>query len=803
MNIASVIVDVSAKKMDKGFDYLIPERWKGIIEPGMRVIVPFGSRKIQGFVVGVKDNSSFEKLKEIIEPMDLTPVLNRELLLLGDWLTEEVVCTKISAYQVMLPSALKAQYEKYIRLSKEENKEDLSEELKPFLKGGNDLAWKEVLKYELLSSVKKEAANGNIEVIYEVKEHTSKKRLMHVYPGITKEKLLIEKEGLGRAKKQQEVLGFFIEHPEPIELRKLLIELSVTAAVIKGLIEKGFLVQKEMEVYRDPYADRDFQKTSPLPLTLQQTAAITPILSSLESKRGDVFLLYGVTGSGKTEIYLQSIQKVIESGKEAIVLVPEISLTPQMVNRFKARFGNLVAVMHSGLSAGEKYDEWRKVQRKEVKVVVGARSAIFAPFENLGIIIIDEEHETSYKQEENPRYHARDVAIHRGIGHQCPVILGSATPSLETFARAQKGVYQLLTLSKRMNDQELPSVEIIDMREELRGGNRSMFSRVLFEKLQDRLQKKEQTVLFLNKRGHSSFVMCRDCGYVMQCPHCEISLTYHRAQNNMKCHYCGFETKVPKNCPECQSEHIRYFGTGTQKVEEELGKLLPEAKVIRMDVDTTTRKGSHEKLLTAFKEGKADVLLGTQMIAKGLDFPNITLVGVLSADTMLHLPDFRSSEKTFQLLTQVSGRAGRHELPGEVVIQTYSPEHYSVELAGDQDFDQFYAKEMMMRKIHQYPPFYYLAMVTVSHEELMKVVSVTEKITRYLRSKLSNKAVVLGPAASPIPRIKDRYRYQCLIKYKREPELKNALKHINNLSFEDKKTDGLHISIDLNPYILM
>ncbi len=330
-----------------------------------------------------------------------------------------------------------------------------------------------------------------------------------------------------------------------------------------------------------------------------------------------------------------------------------------------------------------------------------------------------------------------------------------------------------------------------------------MFSRLLFEKLQDRLQKKEQTVLFLNKRGHSSFVMCRDCGYVMHCPHCEISLTYHRAQNNMKCHYCGFETKVPKDCPECQSEHIRYFGTGTQKVEEELGKLLPEARVIRMDVDTTTRKGAHEKLLTEFKEGKADILLGTQMIAKGLDFPNITLVGVLSADTMLHLPDFRSSEKTFQLLTQVSGRAGRHELPGEVVIQTYSPEHYSIELAGDQDFDQFYAKEMMMRKIHQYPPFYYLAMVTVSHEELMKVVSVTEKITRYLRSRLSNKAVVLGPAASPIPRIKDRYRYQCLIKYKREPELKNALKHISNLSFEDKTKDGLQISIDLNPYILM
>ena len=333
-----------------------------------------------------------------------------------------------------------------------------------------------------------------------------------------------------------------------------------------------------------------FKKTEPLQLTEEQSTAIKPILTALYLKEHEVFLLYGVTGSGKTEIYLQSIQKVLEDGREGIVLVPEISLTPQMVNRFKGRFGDQVAVLHSGLSVGEKYDEWRKIQRKEVKVVVGARSAIFAPFENLGIIIIDEEHETSYKQEDNPRYHARDVAIERAKKHQCPVVLGSATPSLESFARAEKGVYHLLTLSKRMNDQDLPAVKIVDMREELREGNRSMFSRELFEKIQDRLIKKEQTVLFLNKRGHSSFVMCRDCGYVVQCPNCDISLTYHRYNQQMKCHYCGYEADVPNTCPECASDHIRYFGTGTQKVEEELGKIFPEAKVIRMDVDTTVKK---------------------------------------------------------------------------------------------------------------------------------------------------------------------------------------------------------------------
>jgi primosomal protein N' (replication factor Y) (superfamily II helicase) len=803
MNIASVIVDVAAKQIDRGFDYLIPERWQGFIEPGMRVVVPFGPRKIQGFVMELKNHSQFEKLKEIIEPMDLTPVLNHEMLELGDWLTDQVLCTKISAYQAMIPAALKAQYEKNIVLSPLANHEDLHEELQPFLGASSVLSWKDALKHDLIGTVKKELAKGTVEVRYIVKENTKKKRLMHVFPALNTSQLLLEKEKLANAKKQMQLVQYFIEHPEPVEMRQLQAELSVANTTIKGLVEKGILRQQEMEVYRDPYAEREFKKTEPLLLTNEQETAITPILSAIQESRHEVFLLYGVTGSGKTEVYLQSIQEVIEKGKEAIVLVPEIALTPQMVNRFKGRFGNLVAVLHSGLSKGEKYDEWRKIQRKEVSVVVGARSAIFAPFENLGIIIIDEEHETSYKQEDNPRYHARDVAIERGTRYGCPVILGSATPSLETFARAQKGVYQQLTLPKRMNNQALPAVKIVDMREELREGNRSMFSRELFEKLQDRIQKKQQTVLFLNKRGHSSFVMCRDCGYVILCPHCEISLTYHRVQNNMKCHYCGYESKVPTTCPECQSDHIRYFGTGTQKVEEELGKLLPEAKVIRMDVDTTSRKGSHEKLLTEFQDGKADILLGTQMIAKGLDFPNITLVGVLSADTMLHLPDFRASEKTFQLLTQVSGRAGRHELPGEVVIQTYTPEHYSIELAGEQDFDRFYEKEMMMRKIHKYPPFFYLALVTVSHEELMKVVDTTEKITRYLRSHLSNRAVILGPVASPIPRIKDRYRYQCLIKYKREPELGNTLKKISELFLQETSRSGLQISMDMNPFILM
>ncbi|WP_066068506.1 primosomal protein N' [Neobacillus soli] len=803
MEIASVIVDVPTKQTDRAFDYLIPEDWRGTIQPGMRVIVPFGPRNIQGFVTELKSESAFKKLREIIEPMDLKPVLNQELLELGDWLTENTLCFKIFAYQVMLPAALKAKYEKKVKLSIGMAVADLPIQLQGFFENQEMLEWEEALKKGIVPLLQREAAKGHLEVIYVVKERVKKKQRKFVRPLVTLDELKKEVERFpAKAEKQKLVLSYFVEHFQAVELRELTSNLKTSAATVKALVEKGILTEFEMEVYRDPFEHRTFKRTKPLPLTNSQQTAIVPILNAIETNRHEVFLLYGVTGSGKTEIYLQSIQEIIEKGQEAIVLVPEISLTPQMVNRFKGRFGELVAVMHSGLSAGEKYDEWRKIQRKEVKVVVGARSAIFAPFENLGIIIIDEEHETSYKQEEMPRYHARDVAIARAKTYSCPVVLGSATPSLESFARAQKKVYHLLSLPSRMNNQTLPSVEIIDMREELREGNRSMFSRKLLEMLKDRLEKKQQSVLFLNKRGHSSFVMCRDCGYVMNCPNCDISLTYHRVNEQMKCHYCGYESYVPKQCPECTSEYIRYFGTGTQKVEDELGKILPEARVIRMDVDTTGRKGSHERLLNDFQEGKADILLGTQMIAKGLDFPNITLVGVLSADTMLHLPDFRASEKTFQLLTQVSGRAGRHQLPGEVIIQTYTPEHYSVELAGTQDYDLFYQHEMMIRKTHHYPPFYYLSLITVSHEQLMTVVSATEKIVNYVRSQVSKDAVVLGPAASPVARINNRYRYQCLIKYKREPNLSKILKTILDQYQKDTKS-GLLVSIDLNPYILM
>ncbi|MCY8533118.1 primosomal protein N' [Bacillus vallismortis] len=805
MNVAEVIVDVSTKNIDRPFDYKIPDHLKGMIKTGMRVIVPFGPRKIQGFVTAVKEASdlSGKSVKEVEDLLDLTPVLTEELMNLSSWLSDKTLSFKITALQAMLPAALKAKYEKELKIA---HGADLPPQVERLFSETKTLLYSDIPDHDMLKLIQKHVQKGSIDVTYKVAQKTNKKMVRHIQANASKEELSKQAEGLSRqAAKQQAILHFFIAEPEGVKIAAtdLCKKTDASSATIKTLIQKGLLKESYEEVYRDPYQDKMFKKTEPLPLTDEQSAAFQPIRQTLDNDEHKVFLLHGVTGSGKTEIYLQSIEKVLAKGKEAIVLVPEISLTPQMVNRFKGRFGSQVAVMHSGLSTGEKYDEWRKIHRKEVRLVVGARSAIFAPFENLGMIIIDEEHESSYKQEEMPRYHAKEVAIKRAEHHSCPVVLGSATPTLESYARAQKGVYELLSLKHRVNHQVMPEVSLVDMREELRNGNRSMFSVELMEKLEETIAKGEQAVLFLNKRGYSSFVMCRDCGYVPQCPHCDISMTYHRYGQRLKCHYCGHEEPVPHTCPECASEHIRFFGTGTQRVEEELTKVLPHARVIRMDVDTTSRKGAHEKLLSAFGEGKADILLGTQMIAKGLDFPNVTLVGVLSADTTLHIPDFRSAEKTFQLLTQVSGRAGRHEKPGNVIIQTYTPSHYSIQLTKSHDYEAFYQHEMAHRREQSYPPYYYLALVTVSHEEVTKAAVTAEKIAHFLKSNCGADTKILGPSASPIARIKDRYRYQCVIKYKQETQLSALLKRILEHYKREIEQKHVMISIDMNPYMMM
>src|SRR5690625_440479 len=784
--------------VNQTFDYFIPERFQEILRPGMRVIIPFGPRKITGFVIERIEESEFEHLKSLIDVLDVTPVLTEELLRLGKWLADETLSLYIMTYQAMLPQVLKAKYKKIVMKTKDKQ---ISPLLETYFANKESLDFDEVIELIGYRTLQTYVEKGDVQIQYQVKSQETKRYQTMITPASI-ETLQAALEALPKnATKQKEMIQFFIDQHQPIDQAVLYRTLQVNRSQIKRLMEKNLVTEKKQEIYRNPY-DNDFPKTENLTLTEEQQAAITPIFEAMDAEASSTFLLHGVTGSGKTEIYLQAIEQVIAKGEEAIVLVPEIALTPQMVHRFKGRFGSNVAVLHSALSVGEKYDEWRKVQRKEVQVVVGARSAVFAPFENLGIIIIDEEHETTYKQEESPRYHARDVAIQRSKYNQCPVVLGSATPTLESFARAKKDVYSLLTLSKRTNEQAMPQVEIIDMREELHAGNRTMFSRLLIDKVKASIDKQEQIVLLLNRRGYSTFALCRDCGHVEECPNCDISLTYHKGVNQLKCHYCSHEQPMPTICPACDSNLIRFFGTGTERVEEELTKVIPEARIIRMDVDTTRRKGAHERLLRKFQQQEADILLGTQMIAKGLDFENVTLVGVLAADSMLHLPDFRSSERTFQLITQVSGRAGRHELTGEVIAQTYTPEHYSIELASQYDFPTFYEHEMKIRRSFLYPPYVFLLLMTVSHENEQKVFEVVQQIRQMLESKLQPNSYILGPTPSPIARIKNRYRYQVMVKYRSEPGLQLLIQEILDKLIKERKQD-VQIIVDMDPYQLM
>ncbi len=835
---AKVIVDVPAKQTNRPFDYKVPPSLMQWVEIGSRVGVPFGSRMIQGFVVDLVADSDVEsvKLKPIERVLDLYPPLNKELIELSAWMSRKYLCPEITALQAMIPGALKAKYERVVSLSD-------PAEAKP-ASGFIELPQeREIIAYvrekqsvpieTLLSRfpgegrlIRKLIDDGILTEGQTIKDRLAKKKVLTVFPPENADALL---ERIGelppQARKQKEVLQYLAAHPRPVKLTELMVEMEVNARTVKSLAEKGWIAIKEVEVFRDPYEGRSFQPSPPLDLTGEQQAVLQQILSAVEARSHQVFLLHGVTGSGKTEVYLQAIQHCLTQGREAIVLVPEISLTPQMVERFKSRFGDRVAVLHSRLSHGERYDEWRKIQMRKVSVVIGARSAVFAPFTNLGLIIIDEEHETSYKQEDSPKYHAREVAIRRALQHRAAVVLGSATPSLETYRKAapdnaapsETPPFRLLTMRSRVQGRPLPAVHIVDMRQELKDGNRSMFSRPLFSAIEDRLRKQEQMVLLLNRRGHSTFVMCRTCGYVVRCPHCDISLTYHLHSRTLRCHYCGYAKREAAVCPGCGSEHIRYFGTGTQRVEEELAKLFPGIRVIRMDVDTTSEKGSHEKWLTMFRNRQADVLLGTQMVAKGLDFPHVTLVGVIAADTVLHLPDFRSAEKTFQLLTQVAGRAGRHELPGEVFIQTYTPDHYSIVSAGRHDYSAFVRTELELRRQREYPPYCDLILITLSHEQAQLIVRVGESLVKRLKEQwktLSASALyapqrqsaymeVYGPVASPIPRMKDRYRFQCMVKYRGNDSVIELVRRTISAFDDVVKQEKLQISVDIDPQVLM
>ncbi|EGG35544.1 primosomal protein N' [Paenibacillus sp. HGF5] len=842
MEMARVIVDVPSKDTDRPFDYLIPEELRPWVEVGSRVGVPFGHRTLQGFVVSLHPRPEMDtaKMKPIQEVLDVMPPLSPELIELGEWMKERYACRYISALQSMLPTALKGKAERYISLGEPDAglsdesgglfgllpESELEQEIIRFVGQRGEVSLQQLTRAfpDAAATVKALIGRGRLSEFQQIKDKLQKKTMKAVELAVSSEEAHVALASFpAKAQRQKEVLQYIVEMEDflPISQKDLLQTLGVTAGTVKALADKGLITLEDVEVFRDPYRGRHFTPSAPLALTPEQQAVYRSIVRKLDERKHGAFLLHGVTGSGKTEIYLQTIQRCMDQERQAIVLVPEISLTPQMVERFKARFGDRVAVMHSRLSDGERYDEWRKIREGRASVVVGARSAVFAPFDRLGLIIMDEEHESSYKQEETPKYHARDVAIHRASLTGAAVILGSATPSLESYHAARSQAQDdfaphLLEMPSRALGNQLPAVQVVDMREELREGNRSMFSRSLHAAISARLERGEQTVLLLNRRGYSTFVMCRSCGYVAGCPECDISLTYHQKSNNLRCHYCGYAAQAPEVCPDCGSEHIRYFGTGTQRVEEELAKLFPGIRVIRMDVDTTTEKGSHEKLLKQFRDKKGDVLLGTQMVAKGLDFPDVTLVGVITADSALNLPDFRAAEKTFQLLTQVAGRAGRHQLPGEVVIQSYTPEHYSIIHASSHDYLSFVKDELKHRKALHYPPYCRLILVTLSHEQLPLLVRLAENFAASIKSESDRRGWfgsldrfdasaldILGPVASPIPRLKNRYRFQCMIKWRGTMDAVSLVRSVAE-KLQDSARDGkLQISIDVDPQMLM
>ncbi|MDD3453822.1 MAG: primosomal protein N' [Bacilli bacterium] len=566
---------------------------------------------------------------------------------------------------------------------------------------------------------------------------------------------------------------------------------NISLSSVNTMLKNNILSKEVKEKYR--LDNQNIKEKCRIELNELQKQAVNKISNT---KKFKPYLLHGVTGSGKTEVYMHIIEEVIKNKKEAIVLVPEISLTPQLVNLFKKRFGSLIAILHSGLSNGEKYDEWRKIEKKEVSIVIGARSAIFAPFTNLGIIIIDEEHSNTYKQENNPKYNAIDIALFRAKKYNIPLVLGSATPSLESYTRAKTNIYELITLNKRINN-KMPNTYLIDMKQEIRKGN-NIISSLLKEKIEEKLNKNEQIILLLNRRGYTTISTCKNCGYVHKCEACDIPLTYHKTSNTMRCHYCGHGEQLLKICPECHSEDINSFGMGTEKLEQYISDNFKNAKTIRMDNDTTSNKGSHEKIIKDFKDEKYNILVGTQMIAKGLDFPKVTLVGVINGDSSLNIPDFRSAERTFQLINQVAGRAGRASLEGEVIIQGFNIDHYSIIKASKNDYEGFYNEEMNIRKILKYSPYFNLSIIKIKNKDYDLALREANKIANYLRNKNLKDILILGPTSSMIPKINNIYNLQIILKYKRSDELIKELNYINDLY----RTNKVIVDIDVNPYIV-
>lgn len=800
-----VIVNVPALQTNTPFTYRADAAIENDIKIGSRVIVPFGQagRPVQGFVIGENRQGSPMELKNIISLLEPEPFLNQELIDLSAWLADKTFSFRVTCLNAMLPNLVKINTKRFVKV----NRQRIDPQRVVEVLGEQQVVDLKVneLDYPQQRQLNQWVKDGSVTLEYATENSARKKMINWIWPLVDAEQITqITKTVRPNARQQLKLLQLIpeISVKEGLSQTSLIKDYQISRGTVDHAVEQGWLKCDLVEQYRDPFAQSDLQTDQELNLNDEQASAFKKISDAVQNRRAKPILLEGVTGSGKTEVYLQSISQVLNQGRTAILMVPEISLTPLMVNRVRARFGDQVAVLHSALSDGEKFDEWRRIMRNEVKVVVGARSAVFAPLHNLGIIIMDEEHSETYKQTDAPRYHARDVAIYRAQNANCPVVLGSATPALESRARAERGVYDFIQIHKRANQQALPAIRVIDMRRHLGDGFNENFSAPMVNAIQERLLKHEQVVLMLNRRGFSSFVMCRDCGFVLKCPNCDVSLTMHLDTHSMQCHYCGHEEPIPRKCQNCGSDKIRFFGTGTQKVEQQLQQILPQARVLRMDVDTTRRKGAHERLLARFGNHDTDILLGTQMIAKGLDFPEVTLVGVLNADTSLELPDLRASERTFQLLTQVAGRAGRAQKAGEVLIQTFNPDHYAIKLAQKQDYEDFFQKEMYLRHLGKYPPYYFTVLINVAASDEATAQKNAYEVLNKIQPQLSSQAIVLGPTPKSVSKIKQKYYYQILIKYQKEPRLHDALLKVLNES-QEKFRHGVRITIDADPQNFM
>jgi len=808
-DIASVVLSSSTREFDREYHYIIPESLKNAVIPGVRVIVPFGraNRYVEAYVLDVVNDTEFTELKEIKKVVDENPVMGKHMIELARWMKDKYICTYSDAIKCMLPPGIGIKSFCMVKLVKQSSDVDKNQRiiLDLLAESNGECELEELESRANMRSFRKQLNSlekaGLITICEEYTSRVKEKKVRAASLAVPREEVIEDIEN-GRIKRIQQirVLELLLDN-EYISVPDILRFSGVTAGVLDTLRKYGYIFYKDIIVNRDPMENKHIEYTQPFSPTAQQAEVLEAVKSKLDMGIFAEVLLHGVTGSGKTEVYMQLIEHCIQLGRQAIVLVPEISLTPQTVERFKSRFGKDVAVQHSRLSLGERYDQWRLIKDGGIKVVVGTRSAVFAPLDKLGLIVIDEEHENSYKSEITPKYHAREIAKKRCALENAVLLYGSATPSIETYFRAKCGEMEFLEMNTRANNMLLPTVEIVDMRGELNEGNRSIFSRKLAEEIRRNIENQQQTLLFLNRRGHASFVLCRNCGYTLKCLNCSVSMTYHSHEERLICHYCGYTVKNPSVCPKCGSSYIRHFGAGTQRVEEEIKNQFPGCSVIRMDADTTAHKNSHEEILKTFREKNINIMVGTQMIAKGHDFPNVTLVGVLAADSMLNSGDYNSSERTFQLITQVAGRAGRGRIPGKVIIQTYNTEDFSILAACKHDYKSFYHQEIMMRRALNYPPFTNISALILSGTNDRLTFSKAKEL-KGLIEKLAtagDDVEVLGPARAPLMKIKSKYRWRIVIKQKDLSKLTSLLREISDIFYGKKQNKGVDLNIDINP----